>query len=264
MSASACAGFREVLVANMRHAGALRIDHAMGLSRLFWIPAGATAADGAYVRYPLDALLGVLSIESVRARCFVVGEDLGTVPEGFRERLAAADVLSSRVLWFERDGAAFVDPSRYPAKAAACVSTHDLPTVAGWWTGADVDEKEALGLLTAEAADAERSERLASKEALAAALVRAGVTEGAHVDGAAPLDAAITAAIHRYVGASPSALAMIQADDLAEETMAVNLPGTDRSRPNWRRKLSVEVEALWTTEAGLQLIADFAPARTGG
>ena len=264
MSASACAGFREVLVANMRHAGALRIDHAMGLSRLFWIPAGATAADGAYVRYPLDALLGVLSIESVRARCFVVGEDLGTVPEGFRERLAAADVLSSRVLWFERDGAAFVDPSRYPAKAAACVSTHDLPTIAGWWTGADVDEKQALGLLTAEAAAAERSERLASKEALAAALARAGVTEGAHIDGAAPHDAAITAAIHRYVGASPSGLAMIQADDLAGETMAVNLPGTDRARPNWRRKLSVEVEALWTTEAGLQLIADFASARTGG
>ena len=263
MSASACAGFRDVLVANMRHAGALRIDHAMGLSRLFWIPAGATAAEGAYVRYPLDALLGVLSIESARARCLVVGEDLGTVPEGFRERLAAADVLSSRVLWFERDGAGFVDPSRYPVKAAACVSTHDLPTVAGWWTGADVDEKEALGLLTAEAADAERSERLASKEALAAALVRAGVTEGAHVDGAAPHDAAITAAIHRYVGASPSGLVMIQADDLAGETMAVNLPGTDRTRPNWRRKLSVDVDALWQTDAGAQAIADFTPARTG-
>ena len=205
----------------------------------------------------------MLSIESARARCLVVGEDLGTVPEGFRERLAAADVLSSRVLWFERDGAGFVDPSRYPVKAAACVSTHDLPTVAGWWTGADVDEKEALGLLTAEAADAERSERLASKEALAAALVRAGVTEGAHVDGAAPHDAAITAAIHRYVGASPSGLVMIQADDLAGETMAVNLPGTDRTRPNWRRKLSVDVDALWQTDAGAQAIADFTPARTG-
>lgn len=263
MAASACAGFRDVLVANMRHAGALRIDHVMGLSRLFWIPEGAAAAEGAYVGYPLEALLGVLAIESVRARCLVVGEDLGTVPEGFRERLAAADVLSYRVLWFERDGEGFADPSRYPVKAAACVSTHDLPTIAGWWNGTDIDEKQALGQLTAEAAESARSERLASKDALAAALGRAGVGPGAPVDGAAPYDVGITAAIHRYVCASPSALVMIQADDLAGETMAVNLPGTDRTRPNWRRKLGVDADALWQTEAGAQAIADVAPARTG-
>jgi len=263
MAASACAAVRDLLAANMRHAGALRIDHVMALSRLFWIPEGATAAEGAYVGYPLDALLDVLAIESVRARCLVVGEDLGTVPEGFRERLATADVLSYRVLWFEREGAGFTDPSRYPVKAAACVSTHDLPTVAGWWTGADIDEKQALERLSAEAADAERAERLASKEALAAALDRAGVARGAHVDGAAPHDDAVTAAIHRFVAASPSVLAMIQADDLAGETTAANLPGVDRGRANWRRKLSVDVEALWRTEAGAQAIADFASTRTG-
>ncbi|CAG0978670.1 Glycogen operon protein GlgX [Burkholderiales bacterium] len=264
MAASACARVRDVLVANMRHAGALRIDHVMGLSRLFWIPEGAAAAEGAYVGYPLDALLGVMAIESVRARCLVVGEDLGTVPEGLRERLAAADVLSSRVLWFERDGDGFADPSSYPAKAAACVSTHDLPTIAGWWTGADIDEKQALELLTAEAADAERTERLASKVALAAALDRAGVAPGTRVDVEAPHDVAITTAIHRFVGGSPSALVMVQAEDLAGETMAANLPGVDRGRPNWRRKLDVEVEALWRTEAGAQVIADFAPGRTEG
>ncbi|MFO1309536.1 MAG: glycogen debranching protein GlgX [Burkholderiales bacterium] len=263
MAASACAAVRDLFVANMRHAGALRIDHVMGLSRLFWIPEGAGAAEGAYVGYPLDALLGVLAIESVRARCLVVGEDLGTVPEGFRERLAAADVLSYRVLWFEREGAGFADPSRYPAKAAACVSTHDLPTVAGWWTGADIDEKQALERLSAEAADAERAERLASKQALAAALDRAGVAPGARVDGATPHDVAVTAAIHRFVGATPSALVMIQADDLAGETTAANLPGVDRGRPNWRRRLAVDVEALWRTGAGMQAIADFAPTRIG-
>ena len=263
MVASACAGVRELYAANMRHAGALRIDHVMGLSRLFWIPEGATAADGAYVGYPLDALLGVLALESTRARCLVVGEDLGTVPEGLRERLAAADVLSYRVLWFERDAAGFAEPSRYPVKAAACVSTHDLPTVAGWWTGADIDEKQALHLLSADAADAERAERRASRDALAVALERAGVVRDAPIDGAAPHDAAITAAIHRFVGASPSVLALIQADDLAGETTAVNLPGIDRLRPNWRRKLSVAVEALWRTEAGRQAIADFAAERTG-
>ena len=261
--ASAGAGFRDLLAANMRHAGALRIDHVMGLSRLFWIPEGATAADGAYVRYPLDALLGVVATESVRARCVVVGEDLGTVPEGFRERLAAADVLSYRVLWFERDGSGFAAPSRYPAKAVSCVSTHDLPTVAGWWTGTDIDEKHSLGLLTEDDTACARAERLASKKALADALDQAGVTQGARVNGAAPHDAAITAAIHRYACASTSALVMIQADDLAGETVALNLPGTDRVRPNWRRKLNVDVKDLWTSSAGVLATADFATARTG-
>jgi glycogen operon protein len=261
--ASACAGFRDLLAANMRHAGALRIDHVMGLSRLFWIPEGAAAAEGAYVHYPLEALLGVLALESVRARCVVVGEDLGTVPEGFRERLAAADVLSYRVLWFERDGAGFAAPSRYPANAAACVSTHDLPTIAGWWTGTDIDEKHSLGLLTADATARASAERLASKRALADALDQAGVTQGARVNGAAPHDVAITAAIHRYACASTSALVMIQADDLAGETVALNLPGTDRVRPNWRRKLNVDVEDLWKSSAAVQATADFATVRTG-
>ncbi len=263
MTASACAGFRQLVAANMRHAGALRIDHVMGLSRLFWIPEGAGAADGAYVGYPLDALLGVLAQESERARCLVVGEDLGTVPEGLRERLAAADILSYRVLWFEREGTAFVAPARYPVKAAACVSTHDLPTIAGWWHGADIDEKQSLALLSADAAKAERAERQASKTALVDALELAGATPGARVDALAPHDAAIAGAIHRFVGASAAALVLIQADDLAGETTAVNLPGVDRERPNWRRKLDVDVEALWQTEAAAQAISDFAPVRTG-
>jgi glycogen operon protein len=263
MTASACAGFRDLLAANMRHAGALRIDHVMGLSRLFWIPEGATAAEGTYVDYPLEALLGVLALESVRARCLVVGEDLGTVPEGLRERLAATDVLSCRMLWFERDGAGFIAPSRYPVKAAACVTTHDLPTIAGWWAGADIDEKQSLGLLTADAAESAHTERRASREALADALERSGATPGARVNGTAAHDDAITAAVHRFVCASASALVMMQADDLAGETTAVNLPGTDRVRPNWRRKVAIDVEALWQTEAGAQAIADFAPVRTG-
>jgi len=263
MMASGCSGFGDLLAANMRHAGALRIDHVMGLSRLYWIPEGANAAEGAYVDYPLDVLLHVLALESARARCLVVGEDLGTVPEGFREQLAAADVLSYRVLWFEREGGGFTAPSRYPVKAAACVSTHDLPTVAGWWNGADIDEKQSLGLLTADSAESARTERLASKEALADALDRAGVARGAHIDAVAPHDVAITAAIHRFACATPSALVMIQADDLAGETMAVNLPGTDRVRPNWRRRLIVDVEELWQTRAAVLATADFASSRAG-
>ncbi len=256
-----CAAFRALVTANMRHAGALRIDHAMGLARLFWVPDGATAAEGAYVEYPLDPLLRALAQESVRARCLVVGEDLGTVPEGLRERLAAADVLSYRVLWLEREGAGFVAPARYPAKAAACVSTHDLPTIAGWWRGADVDEKRALGLVTDEAAQSARAERQADRATLAAALDAAGATPGGRVDPAAPHDAGVTAAIHRFVGAAPSMLLMVQAEDLTGATAALNLPATDRNRPNWRRKVAVDVDALWETDAGVRACADLAASR---
>jgi glycogen operon protein len=259
--ASACAGFGDLVAANMRHAGALRIDHVMGLSRLFWIPEGAAAVDGAYVEYPLEALLAVLAIESARARCFVVGEDLGTVPEGFREHLAAVDVLSYRVLWFERDGAGFAAPARYPSKAVACVSTHDLPTIAGWWTGADIAEKRQLGLLDADAAAGAQAERNVARHALADAMVEAGVNAGAPIDAGAPHDPGITAALHRYAGASPSAVVLLQADDLAGETAAVNLPGTDRERPNWRRKVAVDADALWDTPSALRAITDFAARR---
>ena len=155
-------GLAGVLGANMRHAGALRIDHAMGLARLFWVPDGASGADGAYVAYPRDDLLGELALESQRARCLIVGEDLGTVPEGFREALAAAEVFSYRVLWFEREGMGFRPPARYPAQAVACVSTHDLPTLAGWRAGADITERAALGQIDAAAARTQRTAEIAA------------------------------------------------------------------------------------------------------
>ena len=263
MRASGAAALRELFRTNMRHAGALRIDHVMGLARLFWVPDGATAADGAYVGYPLDLQLRVLAQESASARCMVVGEDLGTVPEGLRERLADADVLSYRVLWFERDGAGFLPPSRYPAKAVACVSTHDLPTIAGWWRGADIDEKRSLGLLADAAAAAARTERGAERVALADALARAGAATDGPFDPAAPAGAALVAAVHRFVGAAPSALAVAQADDLAGATAALNLPATDRARPNWRRRVDVDVDALWATETGVRTAAAFAGRATG-
>ncbi len=255
LTASAYAGFRELLAANMRHAGALRIDHVMGLTRLFWVPDGGRAGDGAYVAYPFDDLLAVLALESRRARCVVVGEDLGTVPDGLRERLAAADVLSYRVLWFERDGDTFRAPERYPAKAAACVSTHDLPTIAGWWSGADIVEKAALGLIGDDAALAERATRAADKQSLVRALAREAVPGDPPLDAAAPHDATVTAAVHRYIAATPAEFVLFQANDLAGETVAQNLPGTDRERPNWRRRTSVVAARLWDTRAGRLTVA---------
>jgi glycogen operon protein len=243
-------GYRNLaglLGANMRHAGGLRIDHVMALARLFWVPEGASGAEGAYVAYPLADLLGELALESARAKCFVVGEDLGTVPEGFREAMAKANVLSYRVLWFERDGAGFIPPRNYPAQAVACVSTHDLPTLAGWREGADIAERAALGLLDARQAEAAAAERKTEIAALGAAL-------------GGPID---PPAVHGFLASSPCALVMAQADDLAGETVAVNLPGTDRERPNWRRKIAVPVPDLVAAPAARAILDRMAPGRVG-
>ena len=163
-------GYRSVAdlyAANMRHAGALRIDHVMGLARQFWVPEGASGADGAYVDFPFDDLLAVLALESERARCLVIGEDLGSVPEGFRERLWQAGAFSYRVLPFERDASGFTPPQAWPRPAMACVATHDLPPLAGWWDGADIAERLELGLMTPEEAEAARAARADDRQALA-------------------------------------------------------------------------------------------------
>ena len=239
MAATGYEAFATLLRANMRHAGALRIDHVMALARLFVTPEGALASQGAYLSYPLDDLIGVLALESQRARCLVVGEDLGTVPAGFRDKMAAPNVLSYRVLWFERLAEDFAPPAAYPKKAVACASTHDLPTLAGWRHGADIDEKAALGLMTPEAATAERARRADDVARLGAALAAQGFLAEQLVS-----DEDFVAAIHAYVAKTPSVVAMIQLDDLLGEKVAVNLPGTDRERPNWRRKLAREIGAL--------------------
>jgi glycogen operon protein len=233
--------FRELLVANMRHAGALRIDHVMGLRRLFIVPDGASGADGAYVNYPLPDLLAQVALESHRARCLVVGEDLGTVPEGMSETLAAATILSYSVLWFERRNNRIRPSAEWRQRAAACVSTHDLPTLAGWWNGADIAEKRALSLLD----DPHAEQARVAEKAELIALLQAEDLLMDDVDPAAPMPMAFAAAVHAFVSATPSLLALVQADDLAGETVAINLPGTDKERPNWRRRLDVDVEALF-------------------
>ena len=237
MARSGFEAFKSLLRANMRHAGALRIDHVMALQRLFVVPEGRPALDGAYLSYPLDDLLGELALESFRAKCLVIGEDLGTVPDGIREKLALANVLSYRVLFFERWGDDFAPPAAYPRKALACASTHDLPTLIGWRRGADIEEKAALGLLSPEAAEAEQRRRQSDMARLAKALA---ADNGLPADGGDLPDPDFVAAVHAFLAKTPSALALVQIDDLLGETNAVNLPGTDRERPNWRRKLTHE------------------------
>ena len=237
--------FNELLVANMRHAGALRIDHVMGLRRLFVVPDGAGAIDGAYVSYPLTDLLAQVALESQRARCLIVGEDLGTVPEGMSERLAVSNILSYSVLWFERRDGRIRPPPEWKRLAAACVSTHDLPTLTGWWEGADIAEKHALGLLDDPEAGGVRA---GEKAALIALLMDENLLEGeVDLTQPMPMPLAVAAAIHAFVSATPSLLALVQADDLAGERVAVNLPGTDTERPNWRRRLDLDVSELCHT-----------------
>lgn len=237
------ASFHQLLAANMRHAGALRIDHVMGLQRLFVVPDGAPAADGAYVNYPRGDLLAQVALQSRRSRCLVVGEDLGTVPEGLSAALAEASILSYGVLWFERDGDAIRRPADWRPLVAACVSTHDLPTLAGWWDAADIREKRALGLMDAPVAELAELDRAREKAALLGLLRQEGLL-AEDVDPGRAMPVSVAAAVHGFVCATPALLALVQADDLAGATAAVNLPGTDAERPNWRRRLDPDVADL--------------------
>ncbi len=254
------ASLSALYAANMRHAGMLRIDHAMGLQRLFLIPEGGRPADGAYLAYPLDDLIGHIALESRRAECIVVGEDLGTVAEGFRPRLTRANILGMRVLWFERKGAEVLPPAGYPPLSVACVATHDLATLAGWWVGADIAERLSLGLTTLRAAGEAIAARLEEKRGLIAALLSEGLI--ASSPGAdAPLDDATAAAVHALIGGSASLLASAQFDDLVGQTVATNLPGTDRERPNWRLKLGPDVAEAFAGGRARAVIAALAKGR---
>ncbi|MDW8314271.1 MAG: 4-alpha-glucanotransferase [Rhodovarius sp.] len=237
---AAPAHFAELLAANMRHAAALRIDHVMGLQRLFVVPAGAPAAAGTYLSYPREAMLALLRLMSQRHRCLVIGEALGTVPPDLPPLLEASDILAYRVLAFEREAdGRFRPPRLWPERAAACAATHDTPTLRGWWEGADLEERAALGLLPEGAFAA----RAADRARLIEALTEAGLIA------TAPrcYDPALAAAIHRLLAEGAPRLLLVQAEELAGARRAVNLPGTDRERPNWRLRLPVPVEDLFDT-----------------
>jgi 4-alpha-glucanotransferase len=207
--------------AAMGHGGGLRIDHVMGLFRLFWLPPGGSPADGAYVRYPADELLAVLAIESVRAGAVVVGEDLGTVEEGVRDRLHAAGLLSYRLVWFEA-----AVPDRYPLQALGAVTTHDLPTIAGVWSGDDAHDQRAAGIEPDEAALGRLRDRLVALTGL---------------DGGAPVDDVIVA-VHQRLAAAPCALVGATLEDALALGRRPNLPGTTTERPNWSLGLPLPLE----------------------
>ena len=239
LEASGLAAFRALVTSNMRHAGAIRIDHAFQLARLFLIPTQGSARDGAYVAMPFEAMLAVLRLESHRAHCLVIAEDLGTAPEGFSDAIMASGLLSYRVLAFERDHAGFKRPVAYPREALAAISTHDLPTFVGWWRGLDTDLRQTLGLYTAEQGEAERAERVRDRAQLAGALHAEHLLPTADVGDTAPFEATA-----RYLGRTPSVLAAIQYEDVIGEVGQANMPGTTEGYPSWRRKLPQDLATI--------------------
>jgi 4-alpha-glucanotransferase len=232
--------FIDLLRANMRHAGGLRIDHVMALQQLYWIPHGSTAAQGAFVRYPREDLIGILALESHRNRCLVVGEDLGTVPEGFRERMTQAQILSYRVLFFEKNAEAFIPPDRYPRLSLAVAGSHDLPTLIAWMAASDIALKGKLGLYpNAKLMNAAQLDRVQDRQRLLAAFSELGLA----ADPAVPMDQFAVAA-HTFLASSASAITMVQLDDITQEATPVNVPTTSTEHPNWRRRLSMSLEEL--------------------
>jgi 4-alpha-glucanotransferase len=246
------APFTASLRANMRHAGILRIDHVMSLSRLYWIPSGMEAKAGAYVTYPFDDLLRLVALESHRHCCAVIGEDLGTVPAGFRETMRLAEVLSYRVLVFERrqDGS-FVPPAEYQPLAAASAATHDIATLKGFWLGRDIAWRRRLHLYPDEdAAETDAAERRRDRVLLLEALVRAGVLaperRGQFLsDSGEPIfTAELGNAILTYLARSRARLMLVQTEDVVGESEQANLPGTTDAHPNWRRRLSRTLDEI--------------------
>lgn len=272
------AAFLEMLRANLAHAGGLRIDHVLGLARMWLVPAGAPASDGAYLRYPLEDMLRLVALESWRHRAIIIGENLGTVPPDLDAALSARGVLGIDVLWFQREEGraeadtggqaleppaaseavpAFLPPSRWPPEAIATTSTHDLPTVAGWWAGRDLEWREQLQLLApGDTIEAMRAGRARERGALWQALCDAGLCSGPGPDAAhAPLGAVLA-----WLGSARTALRVVPLEDLLGLAEQPNLPGTTSIHPNWQRRLDTDVRALAGTP---ELRARAEAVRTG-
>ena len=258
--------FIDLIRKNLQYGGAIRLDHVMSLFRLFWIPRGMPPSAGAYVQYPWDDLLGILALESARHHAVIVGEDLGTVPDLVRDKLHAAGVLSYRVFYFERgnDGE-WKRPAMYPRQALAVVTTHDLPTLAGFWDGEDLRLRERLGFYPDESAYRRAvDERQRDKAGIARALQQEGVWPSGTDEAVAlhqPLSPDLTGAIHTYVAQSPSSFMLVTLEDLVGDATQVNLPGTLDSYPNWSHKTPLTLDEVKASLQARQLATILKSAR---
>jgi 4-alpha-glucanotransferase len=247
LAAEDCAPLRRMLEASMQYAGAIRLDHVLGLKRLYLIPKEMPADQGAYVRFPFEALLAAASEESLTHRCVIIGEDLGTVPGGFREMLANWGIWSYQVMLFQRaaDGG-FIASDHYARNALVTFSTHDLPTFAGWMNGRDLDVKRALGMNPGETDE----ERAGARDAMARTLASRGFHTLDYPN------------VSEFLSETPSRLLMISAEDVLGIFDQVNIPGTIAQHPNWRRRLPVSLEN-WSGEPRLIALAKMLSVERG-
>ncbi|HEX3915371.1 MAG TPA: 4-alpha-glucanotransferase [Steroidobacteraceae bacterium] len=245
MLAQRLQGFIQLIRDNMRYYGALRLDHVMSLFRLWWVPGGCAATEGAYVHYPLYELLTVLALESSRNACLVVGEDLGVVPEEMRRAMPEFGLYHYKVLLFEKTAGRFRRPEEFARRALATATTHDMPTLRSYWEARDIELRRRLNLYPTAQVEADViRERDHDREQLLTALRSEGLSParpGAPLD---PYSAELGHALHLYLARSRTALVALQIEDLLGMVDPVNVPGTSGEYPNWRRKLNADIEDM--------------------
>lgn len=234
----------EIFAANMKYAGALRIDHAMGLMRQFWVPNNMDGKDGTYVAFPFNDLMNELKLLSHKFKCIIIAEDLGTLPHGFSETMNNAKGLSYRVLPFERHGNGFKSPQDYPFLSFACASTHDLPPIKGWWKSLDIFERLELKLISDDDFKNAISAREIEKFEILNALFENGLIKEKYSNLPPECNDEIINAIHAYIAKSNAFLAIAQFEDIAKIETSINLPGTDKERPNWQNKVTPYLEEI--------------------
>ena len=252
LKSAAYGPFIEMVCSNMQHCGALRIDHVMGLLRLWWCPPNKTADYGVYVNYPLDDLLGIIKLESQRRECLIFGEDLGTVPPKIEATMPPARCYSNEVVLFSRENDRFLAPEDYKPRALTCISNHDIPTLKAWWNCNDLDLRLELGIYTPEHTEREKGARHGDKVALLRTLQDIGeLPWGMNPDdmGTMGFCRELWEKIHYYLAKTASRIVVIQLEDVMELDTPVNVPGTSTEYPNWSRKLTQNISDVMHSEA---------------
>ena len=260
------APFIEMVRANMSHCGALRIDHVMGLLRLWWCPNGKTADYGVYTYYPLQDLLGIIKLESQRRQCLVFGEDLGTVPPEIEASLAPAKIYSNEVVLFSCEGERFLTPEKFKPMALTCISNHDIPTLKAWWTCLDLDLRHNLGIYDAHRTEVEKQARHRDKMALIHTLIDIGEHPGnmdPHDIQSLGYSRDATEKLHYYLAKTASKIVVLQLEDVLQVDTPVNVPGTSDEYPNWRRKLTDTLENLFADKKNQELFRNISTIRAG-
>jgi len=242
--------FIQTMRNNMKYGGALRIDHALGLFRLFWIPHGMVPKEGTYVNFPAEDLLRIIALESVRNKTVVIAEDLGTIGENVRETLERFHMLSYRLFYFERKypDPSFSSPEKYPALALCAITTHDLPTIYGYWAGQDLKVKQQLGMFPNDKLFRKQGkERERDKALILSALETHGILPHdipSNPNAISHMTPELCRAIYHYLALTPCKLLLVSLDDIIGTINQQNMPGTLDEHPNWMQKTPLSLDEL--------------------